>query len=41
MALRWIIFEDKHFDKMSEVKRLVDLLCASVTLVDSSGQAQN
>ena len=32
MALRWIIFEEKHFDKMREVRRLVDLLSASVTL---------
>lgn len=31
MALRWIIFDEKHFDKMSEVDRLVDLLCTAVT----------
>lgn len=31
MALRWIIFDGKNFDKMGEVKGLVDLLCAAVT----------
>ena len=32
MALRWIIFDEKRFDKMSEVSRLLDLLSASVTV---------
>ncbi len=36
MALRWIIFDEKSFDKMREVKCLVDLLCASATPQDSS-----
>ena len=35
MALRWIIFDEKNFDKMAEVKRLVDLLCVSVMSDDS------
>jgi TetR/AcrR family fatty acid metabolism transcriptional regulator len=35
MALRWIIFEERHFDKMREVSRLVDMLSASVTVRES------
>lgn len=35
MALRWIIFEDKRFDKMNEVGRLVELLCGAVALTES------
>jgi TetR/AcrR family fatty acid metabolism transcriptional regulator len=27
MALRWIIFEEKSFDKMREIDQLIDLLC--------------
>ena len=36
MALRRIVFNEKHFDKMIEVDRLVDLLCAAVTCGTSS-----
>ncbi|AFM28001.1 TetR/AcrR family transcriptional regulator [Desulfomonile tiedjei] len=35
MALRWIIFDEKNFDKMGEVKGLVELLCAAVTIADT------
>jgi TetR/AcrR family fatty acid metabolism transcriptional regulator len=31
MALRWIIFDNKRFDKTSEVNRLIDILSSSVT----------
>lgn len=29
MALRWIVFDEKRFDKMAEVNGLVELLCAA------------
>lgn len=31
MALRWIIFDDKCFDKMREVNQLIELLCRAVS----------
>lgn len=32
MSIRWIIFDHKRFDKMNDIDRLVDLLCASVSV---------
>jgi TetR/AcrR family fatty acid metabolism transcriptional regulator len=34
MSIRWIIFDHKRFDKMNDIDRLVDLLCASVSVVN-------
>jgi len=36
VALRWIIFEGKHFDKMREVDQLIDLLCKAAIVQESS-----